>query len=379
MHNRIFLDYASCTPVNDEVYNTYIKLVKDCYINSEAVYNAGVDVHKLVETSRKQIAKLLNVLPEEIIFTSGASEANSFAIKGYALANKSKGKHIISSAMEHSSVLHSLEQLRDEFGFELTLLPVNEFGTISLEDLQKAMRADTILVSMMSVNNEIGSIQDIEKIAEIVHRSSKAKLHVDAVQGIGKIDMCFSNVDMVTITAHKLYGIKGCGILYRKKNVKLLPLVNGGQQENSLRGGTLNAPACIVFAKTLRLALEQKENHYQYVKELYEYTKEKLKEISDICINSPKNGCPYILNFSCVSIGSEIMMNALNAKNICVSTQSTCSSRTKAPSHTLTAMGLSEDITYGAIRVSFSHLTKKDEIDYLLTCLKEIINEYRTK
>lgn len=379
MHNQIFLDYASCTPVNEEVYHTYIKLVKDCFINSEAVYSAGVDIHKLVETSRKQIAKLLKVHSEEIIFTSGASEANSFAIKGYAFANKEKGMHIISSAMEHSSVLHSLEQLRDEFNFELTLLPVNEFGTISLDDLQKVMRPDTILVSMMSVNNEIGSIQNIDKIAEIVHSNHKAKLHVDAVQGIGKIDMQFSDVDMATITAHKLYGIKGCGVLYRKKNVKLLPLINGGQQENGLRGGTLNAPACIVFAKTLRLALEEKEKHYQYVKDLYEYTRANLKKINDICINSPENGCPYILNFSCVSIGSEIMMNALNAKNICVSTQSTCSSRTKAPSHTLSAMGLSDDITYGAIRVSFSHLTTKDEIDYLLTCIKEIINEYRTK
>lgn len=242
MHNQIFLDYASCTPVNEDVYNTYIKLVKDCYINSEAVYHAGVDINRLVETSRKQIAKLLRVESEELLFTSGASEANSFAIKGYALANKQKGKHIISSGMEHSSVLHSLEQLRDEFGFELTLLPVTSEGTIDLHDLKAAMRSDTILVSMMAVNNEIGSIQDIEQIASVVHQSSKAKLHVDAVQAIAKMDLDFTNIDMATFTAHKLYGVKGCGILYRKRNIKLLPLVNGGQQESGLRGGTLNAP-----------------------------------------------------------------------------------------------------------------------------------------
>ena len=378
MHNKVFLDYASCTPVNEEVYKTYTKLVKDCYINSEAVYKPGLDVHRLVEKSRSMIAEMLHVKSEELIFTSGASEANSFAIKGYAFANAHKGKHLISSAMEHSSVLHSLEQLRDHFGFSLTLLPVNENGIVSLDDLKAAMREDTILVSMMAVNNEIGSIQDISAIAQIVHQNAKAKLHVDAVQALGKIDLHLSDCDMVTFTAHKIYGVKGCGILYRKKNVTLLPLINGGQQENGLRGGTLNAASCIVFAKTLRLALTKQQQHYDYVKKLNQRVRVELEKMSDIRINSPRNACPYILNFSCLVIGSEIMMNAFNEKGICVSTQSTCSSRTKAPSHTLTAMGLDEKITYGAVRVSFSHLTTMEEINYFIDILKEIINEYRT-
>lgn len=378
MHNQVFLDYASCTPVNEEVYKTYTKLVKDCYINSEAVYKPGLDVHRLVEKSRSMIAEMLHVKSEELIFTSGASEANSFAIKGYAFANAHKGKHLISSAMEHSSVLHSLEQLRDHFGFSLTLLPVNENGIVSLDDLKAAMREDTILVSMMAVNNEIGSIQDISAIAQIVHQNAKAKLHVDAVQALGKIDLHLSDCDMVTFTAHKIYGVKGCGILYRKKNVTLLPLINGGQQENGLRGGTLNAASCIVFAKTLRLALTKQQQHYDYVKKLNQRVRVELEKMSDIRINSPRNACPYILNFSCLVIGSEIMMNAFNEKGICVSTQSTCSSRTKAPSHTLTAMGLDEKITYGAVRVSFSHLTTMEEINYFIDSLKEIINEYRT-
>ena len=378
MHNQVFLDYASCTPVNEEVYKTYTKLVKDCYINSEAVYKPGLDVHRLVEKSRSMIAEMLHVKSEELIFTSGASEANSFAIKGYAFANAHKGKHLISSAMEHSSVLHSLEQLRDHFGFSLTLLPVNENGIVSLDDLKAAMREDTILVSMMAVNNEIGSIQDISAIAQIVHQNAKAKLHVDAVQAFGKIDLHLSDCDMVTFTAHKIYGVKGCGILYRKKNITILPLINGGQQENGLRGGTLNAASCIVFAKTLRLALTKQQQHYDYVKKLNQRVRVELEKMSDIRINSPRNACPYILNFSCLVIGSEIMMNAFNEKGICVSTQSTCSSRTKAPSHTLTAMGLDEKITYGAVRVSFSHLTTMEEINYFIDSLKEIINEYRT-
>lgn len=379
MHKSVFLDYASCTPVKEEIYNTYIKLVKDCYINSEAVYTQGVEVNNLVETSRKQIAKLLDVASEEIIFTSGASEANSFAIKGYALKNKHKGNHIITSMMEHSSVLHSVKQLEEEFGFEVTYLPIDKNGKISLNDLEMAMRKDTILVSIMSVNNEIGSIQNISEISEIVHKSSKCKFHVDAVQSIAKIDLQLKDIDMMSFTAHKLYGVKGCGVLICKKNIELLPLISGGQQERGLRGGTLNAPACIVLAKTLRLAFEEKETHYQYVNTLNKYMREMLNTIQDIHINSPVDACPYILNFSCVSIGSEIMMNALNARNICVSTQSTCSSKTKEPSHTLSAMNMSDEIKYGAIRLSFSHLTNKEELNYFLTSLKEIIYEYRTK
>lgn len=378
MHS-VFLDYASCTPVNKEIMNTYFKLVEEYYINSEAVYSKGLEVNKLVETSRKQIAKLLKIDAEEIIFTSGASEANSFAIKGFALKNKHKGNHIITTAMEHSSVLHSVQQLEKDFGFEVTYLKVYENGKISLDDLKKSLRTDTILVSIMSVNNEVGSIQDMEAISKIVKEHSRAKLHMDAVQGIGKIDTSFNLVDMATITAHKLYGVKGCGILYRRKNIELMPLINGGQQEYGLRGGTLNAPSCIVFAKTLRLALEAQEAHYEYVEKLNRYARSEFEKMEDIVINSPLDACPYILNVSCVSVGSEIMMNALNARNIYISTQSTCSSKTKAPSHTLSAMGLDDAITYGAMRLSFSHLTTMQELEYALKNIKEIIHEYKTK
>lgn len=376
--NPVFLDYASCTPVRKEVLSTYTQLVEECYVNSEALYQAGVKVNTLVETSRKQIAKLLGVHAEEIIFTSGASEANSFAIKGYALQNKHKGNHIITSLMEHSSVLQSMKQLESHFGFEVTYLPVQKDGRIAVQGIKNALRKDTILVSIMAVNNEIGSVQPIEEIAELL-KDSTVKFHVDAVQSIGKEDFSLQDIDMLTITAHKLYGVKGCGVLYKKKNIALLPLINGGQQEQGLRGGTLNAPACIVFAKTLRLALAEKQAHYAYVQTLNKHMREALRTIQDIVINSSKDACPYILNFSCTSIGSEIMLNALNSKGICLSTQSTCSSRTKAPSHTLSAMGLPNEITYGAMRVSFSHLSTIEEIEYVIQSIKEIVHEYRTK
>lgn len=378
MPKDIFLDYASSTPVSEEIYDTYMKLVKTCYVNSEAIYSAGYAVHELVEKSRQQIAKLMNVKSEELIFTSGASEANSLAIKGYALANQAKGKHIITSKMEHSSVWHSIEQL-EMMGFEVTWLPVMENGCISYEQLARSIRPDTILVSLMHVNNEIGSIQQMQQISKITHQHSHVKLHMDCVQSVGKIDVDLSLCDMATFTAHKLYGVKGCGILYRKKNVSLWPLINGGQQEFGLRGGTLNAPSCIAFAKTLRLALAHKQSHYEHVKRIYEYTYNQLVEIEEITINSPVDGSPYILNFSCSCINSEVMMNALNAKHICVSAQSTCSSRTKQPSHTLVAMGYGDMITYHAVRLSFSHLTTFEEIDVLIKALKEIIHDFKTR
>lgn len=379
MPKQVFLDYASCTPIHKELLSTYMTLLEKYYINSEAVYTSGVEVHELVEKSRKMCANLLKVNAQDILFTSGASESNSYAIKGYCLKNKHKGNHIITSAMEHSSVLHSIKQLESDFGFKVTYVPVNKDGKVNVEDIQNAIKKETILVSIMSVNNEIGSIQPIQAIATVLKEYPQIKFHVDAVQSIGKIDLPIHDIDMMSITSHKLYGVKGCGILYCKSNIELLPIINGGQQEKGLRGGTINAPACILFAKTLRLALEKQQEHYEILSKMHAYVREALQLEETIVINSPSDACPYILNFSCVKLGSEIMMNALNAKGICVSSQSTCSSRTKAPSHTLSAMNLDQSITYGAIRVSFSHLTTKEELDYFIESVKEIINEYKTR
>ncbi|MDF9823928.1 cysteine desulfurase [Breznakia sp. PF5-3] len=377
-NHSYYFDYASCTPIDESIYETYCKLLKTYYVNPESMYSIGLETHKLVETSREKIAKLLGVLPSEVFFTSGASEANSFAIKGFALKNKHRGNHIITSKMEHSSVLNALKQLEEEFGFQVTYLPVNKKGNVTLDMIKQAIQKDTIMVSLMSVNNEVGSIQEIEAIGEHLKKNTRIVFMSDGVQILGKHAFSLKNIDLFTFTTHKIYGVKGCGVLIKKENIQLLPLINGGQQEQGLRGGTLNAPAIIVAAKTIRMALDGQVEHTTKVNELWKLLWEGLQEIDDIVLNSSIGGTPYILNFSCLSINSEIMMNALNQRNIFVSSQSACSSRTRTPSHTILAMGYDEQRALGGIRVSLSHLNTKAEIQFLLKSIKEIIDEYRT-
>lgn len=376
-HNYYF-DYASTTPVDKTIADTYFDIVKKYYANSESTYKLGLEVHNLVETSRRKIAGLLRVLPEEVIFTSGASEANSFALKGYALKNKHKGKHIITSKMEHSSIINACKQLEEEFGFQITYLPVPKDGVIILDQVKEHMRNDTIMVCLMALNNEIGSIQNVEEIAMYLKQNTRICFFCDGVQIVGKHPFDLSNVDLFTFTTHKFYGVKGCGVLIKKKNIELLPLIHGGQQEQGIRGGTMNAPVCIVAAKTLRMALETQDLHLEHVSKLYQKLKAELSTLKQVDINSPENGSPYILNFSCSTMNSEIMMNALNERNIFVSSQSACSSRTKQPSHTLLAMNYEEKRAISAIRISLSHHTTDEEVEYLLTSIKEIIYEYST-
>ncbi|MEG0823846.1 MAG: aminotransferase class V-fold PLP-dependent enzyme, partial [Erysipelotrichaceae bacterium] len=233
----IYLDYASTTPLNEEVLETYTRLLKEYYANADSMHDLGMKVEMLQKQSRESISKLLKVKSEEIIFTSGASEANNLAIKGYAFKNKKRGKHIISTRVEHSSIFNALKQLKEEFGYEITLLNTNSKGQVELEELKKYLREDTILVSIMGINNESGAIQPIKEIAEYVHNNSRAVVHMDAVQMLGKMEIDLSYIDMASFSAHKIYGLKGSGILYKKNIIELMPIINGGQQEYGLRGG----------------------------------------------------------------------------------------------------------------------------------------------
>lgn len=375
----IYLDYSSTTPIREEVLKTYTMLLKTYYGNSDSLHDLGRETGKLMEQSRAQIAQLFHVYKDEILFTSCASESNNYATKGYAWKNQNKGKHLITTCVEHSSIHNAMEQLKEVFGFEVTYLPVNQHGVVDIEDLKKALRKDTILVSMMMVNNETGAVNPIKECADYVHANSRAAFHMDGVQALGKIPVDLSCVDMATFSAHKIYGLKGSAILYKKRNITLLPLISGGQQEDGYRGGTSNAPSNIVFAKTLRLALEQQAKSYSYVKQLNELLRKELSEVQDVVINSPQDACPYILNISCLKIGSEIMLNALNEKGFAVSAQSTCSSKSKAVSSVLLAMGLGELRATHAIRISLSHQTTTQEVTAFIKALKEIIHDYRTK
>ena len=233
----IYLDYASTTPIRQEVLQAYEKILKTYYANADSLHQAGRKVQSLLETSRANIAQLFHVQPREIMFTSCASEANNYALKGFALANQQRGRHIITSCAEHSSIMSSAAQLQEVFGFEVTYLPLHADGTVHLEEVKKALRKDTILVSIMCVNNETGCINDIRTIANYVHAHSRAMVHSDLVQALGKMELDLSFLDMATFSAHKIFGLKGSGLLYHRANVELLPLISAGQQEDGLRGG----------------------------------------------------------------------------------------------------------------------------------------------
>lgn len=371
----IYLDYVSTTPIHDEVNRTYQSLLNDYFANADSLYSLGIQTSRLMEQSRYHVSKLLNVLPQELIFTSGASESNNTAIKGCAFQYQNRGKHIITSTIEHSSVYNTCLQLKDVFGFEVDFISVDSYGQVDLKELESKIRKDTILITIMQVNNEVGTIQPIEKIRKIIdQKNPQTKLHVDMVQALGKIPVDLSIVDYASFSAHKIYGLKGSGLLYKKESASLVPLINGGQQEGHLRGGTSNTATHTMFAKTLRLALENSKEKYDHVMKLNQYVRSELEKEEDIVINTPMHiSSPYIINFSCVGYKPEVILHALEEKEVYVSTKSTCSSHKDDVSKTLKAMHLSDDIAKSAIRISFSHLTTQHEVEEFIFHLRQIL------
>lgn len=371
----IYLDYVSTTPINHEVNQMYQSLLNDYFANADSLYSLGLQTSGLMEKSRSLIAELLHVKASEIFFTSGASESNNTALKGCAFQYQNRGKHIITSAIEHSSVYNTCLQLRDVFGFDVDFISVDKSGFLNLEELESKIRNDTILVSIMQVNNEVGVINPIQKIYSIIQKKNpKIKFHVDMVQALGKIPVDLSFVDLASFSAHKIYGLKGSGILFKRESTTLVPLISGGQQESGLRAGTSNTATHTMFAKTLRLALEDQQNKWNYVQSLNQYVREFLAKEQDIVINTPiENSSPYILNFSCVGYKPEVILHALEAKDCYVSTKSTCSSHKNDVSRTLAAMQLPLEVAQSAIRISFSHITTKEEIDAFLYHLSTIL------
>ncbi len=373
----IYFDHVSSTPVDSEVLKTQQELYPNHYANAEALHDAGHQIAVMVEKSRENIARLLKLKPEMITFTSGATESNNAIIKGIALANIDKGRHLITSSVEHSSVLESFKQLETSFGFEVSYLSVDQDGRISLDELKSTLRADTILVSIMHVNNEIGTIMPIKACAAIIKANSHAYFHVDEVQAIGKIPFDFNDIDAASISAHKINGVKGSGLMIIKPKVKMLSLITGGQQENGRRGGTANAISSILFAKTLRLALTAFDAHQAKVLILNEKLRQALTLIPDVVINSPQTQVsPYILNFSILTLSSEVMLNWFNGHNIYVSSQSTCNSKTKQASITLGAMHLNEAQLNGSIRLGISASNTTEEAERFIGVLKEGLLAY---
>lgn len=372
---RVDFDSASTTNVQAQVLKTYIDLLQKEYANSESLYDEGVAMHLKLEKARAAIASLLQVQAQEIIFTSGASESNSAAIKGVCFAQRDK-KHILTTSIEHSSVRHAVAQMAEIFNYEVTYLSVSEKGVISLEEMKKSLREDTAIVSIMAVNNEVGSIQPIQEVGEYVKKHSHAYFHVDLTQAIGKVELDMKYIDLASMSAHKMNGLKGSGILVKKNHVPFVPLINGGEQEFGLRGGTANALVDLVLAKTLRLYLEEQKKKRPHIQALKERMVSGLRKLEGVWINSPSEGIANIVNFSYPKIPSEVMQNALNKKGFMVSAKSTCDSKSSEPSEVLMAMGLGRDRSLSSIRVSFHGENTLEEVDSFLKAYREVIQQY---
>ncbi len=369
----IYLDYSATTPVNEEVLESYSKTCLNYIGNPNSLHKLGVDAKKLIDASTKQISELLHVKEDEIIYTSGSSESNNTIIKGIAYQYKNRGKHIISTLFEHSSIYAPLSFLEKE-GYEIDFVKTDDKGIVDLEDLERLIRDDTILVSVGAVNSEIGIREPIEEIAKIVKKHPKCFFHSDMTQSIGKIDINLENVDLISFSGHKIYGMKGIGCLIKKENVSLEPLIHGGKSTTIYRAGTPATPLIVSLAKALRLILKDLDKKYDHIKELNDYLKEKLSKYPNVYINSNEDCIPHILNFSVVGVKPETMQHALEEYEVYISTQTACSS--KGDSKGVMALTGSKERASSSVRVSLSYLTTKEECDKFLEiftkCHKEL-------
>ncbi|MGM8215620.1 cysteine desulfurase family protein [Bacillaceae bacterium W0354] len=372
----IYLDNSATTKPDEEVLKAFYSVSTHFFANPSSIHFAGGQVEKLMTKAREQIANILNIKPSEVIFTSGGTESNNLAIKGIAYRYKNRGNHIITSEIEHPSVLEVCKRLETE-GFQITYLSVNQDGQIDINELKNKLTDDTILVTLMHVNNEIGSIQPIEAVAKLLNDYPKVFFHVDHVQGFGKIPIKYEmdGIDLVTISGHKIHGLKGTGCLIKKENVRLEPMFQGGFQESGNRPGTENVAGAVSLAKAIRLASEKLHNYEQLIK-YKEKIKKSLESINVIEMNSPSNGAAHIINFSVNNFKPEVLIHALGEKEIYVSTKSACSSKQNEPSHVIQSCFKDEKRAASAIRVSMNMDQSENDIDLFLTELQKIIKKY---
>ena len=369
----IYLDYSANTPINKEVLESFNKVVLNYPANPNSLHGLGVKAKELIDASTKQIASILNVKENEIIYTSDSSEANNLALKGIAYKYKNRGMHIITTELEHSSIYGPLNFLSSQ-GFIVDFVKLNEDGTIDLDDLKNLLKEDTILVSINAVNSEIGILQPIDKIGKVIKENSKAFFHSDITQAVGKIKVDLTNVDLASFTAHKFFGINGIGCLIKKDKIMLEPLIHGGKSTTIYRSGTPYLPLIVSMAKALRLAYDKIDEKYNKVLELNNYLKEGLKQYKNVYINSLDTSIPHILNFSVVGVKPETLVHALEKDEIYISTQSACASSNSFSKSVLGLTG-NMDRAKSSVRVSIAHITTKDEIDKFLSCFDKCYKE----
>ncbi|MCA1032358.1 cysteine desulfurase [Bacillus timonensis] len=371
----IYLDNSSTTKPYSDVLSSYLKVAENYFGNPSSLHKLGGQAEQLLSKARTQISELLQVNPTEVIFTSGGSESNNLAIKGVAFQNHLRGKHIITTKIEHPSVSETCKQL-EQLGFRITYLPVNSHGFINIDDLKNEICDDTILVSVIHVNNEIGSVQPVEAVGKLLKHYPKILFHIDHVQGVGKvpIDLKKANIDLCSISAHKFHGLKGNGILYVRDGIKLSPLIAGGSQEMVVRSGTENVAGIVAMAKALRLTFDNLEVNINKLNDVKNTYVEKLTIIPQVKIHSPiQNVAPHIINFSVPNMKAEVFVHMLEEEGIFVSTTSACSSKKKLPSKTLSAMGLDEKYTNSAIRISLSPFNDLEEVNKVMGIIKQAI------
>jgi len=357
-----------------------IEALQNDYGNPSSLHRLGLNAEKKIEDSRHKIADFLKVSPEEIYFTSGATESNNLAIKSILDKYSRKGKHIITTAIEHPSVMNVIKNFQEK-GYSVTYLKVDSNGVISLDELASSIRPDTVLVSIMQVNNEVGSIQPTWKVKNIIkEKKSEAVLHVDGVQAFGKIPIRIKDwgIDAFSFSGHKIHGPKGIGGLYINKDLKLNPVIYGGNQERGFRSGTENVPGIIGLGKAVEIMSNNFEEERDHVRNLKLYFMDRLKEIEKIRINSPDEySSPYILNVSFEYVRGEVLLHYLENKGIYVSTTSACSSKGTKKSHVLQELGLTDLQVEGAIRFCLSYEITKEDIDYTIDVLKDSVEEIR--
>jgi cysteine desulfurase len=375
---KVYMDYAATTPVDPRVFEVMKPYFSKKFGNTMSLHSIGQEAKRALEESREKIASLMNAKSGRLIFTSSATEANNMALKGIAFANREKGKHIIVSAIEHHCVLESARWLETQ-GFKVTYLKVDRYGFVDPAELEDAIRKDTILVSIMHANNEIGTIEPIEEIGRIC-RKKGVYFHTDAAQSYGKIpvDVEKMNVDLLTASSHKMYGPKGAAALYIADNVKIEPLIHGGGHEFGLRSSTVNVPAIVGFAAAAEIAKKEMNSEARRLTKLRDKLIKGVLEIEDSHLNGhPTKRLPNNTNFWFAFIEGESLITQLDMYGIAASTGSACSSESLEPSHVLLAIGLKHEEAHGSLRLSLGRWSKKEDVDYVLKVLPEAVERLR--
>lgn len=373
----LYFDNSATTRVDKEVLEEMLPYFSNLYGNASAAYSIGRNNKKKIEEARKKVADLIGAKPKEIYFTSGGSESDNTALKGIAYANRKKGNHIITSRIEHPAVLESCKKLEKQ-GFRVTYLDVDKDGVVDLNKLRKSITKQTILISIMFANNEIGTIEPIEEIGKIA-KANNIVFHTDSVQAVGNIEINVEKmkIDSLSLSSHKIYGPKGIGALYVRKDVDFERFIDGGHQEKNKRAGTENVPAIVGLGKAAELAKVNLQDHINHLKELRDYYIERIEHnMVAVKLNGSRDKrLPGNANFSFKNIDGSAVLYDLDLKGICVSTGSACNSESAKPSHVLQSIGLSEEWSNGTIRTTFGDENTKEEIDILVEAIKESVNK----